>query len=108
MQSSTTVKSCNFSASRKTFKKLLSYCRENASQIHALLFYKVDRAARNLLDYVELERLESDFGIEVIYVSQPTENSPAGRMQRRILASHTLESLAKELQNEGREYTPKR
>ena len=25
-------------------------------------FYKVDRAARNLFDYVELERLESEYG----------------------------------------------
>ena len=52
-----------------------------------MLFYKVDRAARNLFDYVELERLESDFGLEFISVSQPTESTPAGRMQRRILAS---------------------
>lgn len=52
-----------------------------------LLFYKVDRAARNLFDYVELERLESDYGIPFISVSQPTEHTPAGRMQRRMLAS---------------------
>ena len=52
-----------------------------------LLFYKVDRAARNLFDYVELERLESECGVQFISVSQPTENTPAGRMQRRMLAS---------------------
>ncbi len=49
--------------------------------------YKIDRAARNLYDYVELERLESDHQIQLIAVSQPTENTPAGRMQRRMLAS---------------------
>ena len=47
----------------------------------------MDRAARNLFDYVELERLESDYGIAFISVSQPTEHTPAGRMQRRMLAS---------------------
>ena len=47
----------------------------------------MDRAARNLFDYVELERLESDYGVPFISVSQPTENTPAGRMQRRMLAN---------------------
>lgn len=72
---------------RKTFKEMLAHTRKNATILDGLLFYKVDRAARNLFDYVELERLEADCGVETIYVSQLTENSPAGRMQRRILAN---------------------
>jgi len=72
---------------RKVFKELLAYAKEHAHELTGLLFYKVDRAARNLFDYVELERLESEHGLEFISVSQPTENTPAGRMQRRMLAS---------------------
>lgn len=72
---------------RKIFKELLEYAKKNAHRLDGLLFYKVDRAARNLFDYVELERLESEYGIQFISVSQPTENTPAGRMQRRMLAS---------------------
>ncbi len=72
---------------RKTFKELLAYAKANSHRLDGLLFYKVDRAARNLFDYVELERLESESGIQFISVSQPTENTPAGRMQRRMLAS---------------------
>ena len=72
---------------RKTFRSLLEYAKKNASKLDGLLFYKVDRAARNLFDYVELERLESEYGLQFISVSQPTENTPAGRMQRRMLAS---------------------
>ena len=72
---------------RQTFKELLSYARRHADELAGVLFFKVDRAARNLFDYVELERLEADFGLDVIYVSQPTENSPAGRMMRRTLAN---------------------
>ena len=72
---------------RKTFKELIAYAKANAEKLDALLFYKVDRAARNLFDYVELERLESDYGLPFISVSQPTENSPAGRMMRRTLAN---------------------
>ena len=72
---------------RTTFKELLAYAKANSHRLDGLLFYKVDRAARNLFDYVERERLESDSGIQFISVSQPTENTPAGRMQRRVLAS---------------------
>lgn len=72
---------------RRTFRELLTYAKKNADELDGLLFYKVDRAARNLFDYVELERLESEHGLEFISVSQPTENTPAGRMQRRMLAS---------------------
>ncbi len=72
---------------RRAFKELLAYAKKHADELTGLLFYKVDRAARNLFDYVELERLESELGLEFISVSQPTENTPAGRMQRRMLAS---------------------
>ncbi|QGJ68646.1 Resolvase [Planctomycetales bacterium 10988] len=72
---------------RGTFKELMAFAKKNAHKLDGLLFYKVDRAARNLFDYVELERLESEFGVQFISVAQPTENTPAGRMQRRMLAS---------------------
>lgn len=72
---------------RRVFRELLDYARANADRLAGVLFYKVDRAARNLFDYVELERLEADYDLKVIYVSQPTENTPAGRMMRRTLAN---------------------
>jgi site-specific DNA recombinase len=72
---------------RKTFRELIAYAKKNAAFLDGLLFYKVDRAARNLFDYVELERLESEYDLPFISVSQPTENTPAGRMMRRTLAN---------------------
>lgn len=72
---------------RKTFKELIAFAKKNAKDLDGLLFYKVDRAARNLFDYVELERLESDYDLKFISVSQPTDNNPAGRMMRRTLAN---------------------
>ncbi|MCG8615354.1 MAG: recombinase family protein, partial [Desulfobacterales bacterium] len=74
-------------AERTTFKELLAYVRKNAHRLDGVLFFKVDRAARNLFDYVEVERLEAEHGVPAIYVSQPTENTPAGRMMRRTLAN---------------------
>ena len=72
---------------RKAFRELIAYAKKNAGFLDGLLFYKVDRAARNLFDYVELERLESEYDLPYISVSQPTENTPAGRMMRRTLAN---------------------
>ena len=72
---------------RTTFKELLAYAKKNAHLLDGLIFFKVDRAARNLFDYVELERLEADFDLRVHYITQPTENTPAGRMMRRTLAN---------------------
>ena len=72
---------------RKAFRELIAYAKKHFATLDGLLFYKVDRAARNLVDYVELERLESDYGLSFISVSQPTENTPAGRMMRRSLAN---------------------
>lgn len=72
---------------RKTFREMIAYAKKHARDLDGLLFYKIDRAARNLFDYVELERIESDFGLGFYSVSQPTENTPAGRMMRRTLAN---------------------
>ena len=53
---------------RRAFKELLSYAKKKAQRLSGVLFFKVDRAARNLFDYVELERLEADYGLDVIYI----------------------------------------
>ena len=71
---------------RKTFREMIAYAKTNAAVLDGMLFYKIDRASRNLFDYVELERLESEHGVAFISVSQPTESTPAGRMMRRTLA----------------------
>lgn len=72
---------------RKTFRELIAYAKKNAAFLDGLCFYKMDRASRNLFDYVELERLESEYNLPFILVSQPTENTPAGRIMCRTLAN---------------------
>ena len=72
---------------RTTFKELLAYAKRHADDIDAILFYKVDRAARNPLDFADLERLEQTHGVPFIAISQQTENTAAGRLNRRVLAS---------------------
>ncbi|WDI43703.1 recombinase family protein [Bremerella sp. P1] len=72
---------------RKVFGELLAYAKKHADLIDAVLFYKVDRAARNLKDFIALEELESDYDISFISVTQATDNTPSGRMMRRTLAN---------------------
>lgn len=75
------------SEERKTFKELLVFVRAHARELSGILFYKVDRAVRNILDLADLERIEAEYGVPFIAVTQPTENTPAGRFQRRMLAT---------------------
>lgn len=72
---------------RKTFRELIAYAKKHCFELDGLLVYKVDRAARNLFDFVEIERLESEYDVPFLCVSQPTESNPAGRMMRRTLAN---------------------
>lgn len=71
---------------RAVFREMLSYAKKHLTQIDGIMVYKLDRAARNLKDYVSLEDLEEQ-GLDLIVVTQPTENTPAGRMMRRTLAT---------------------
>jgi site-specific DNA recombinase len=75
------------SEERKTFKEMIAFAKEHAHKLDGILFYKLDRGVRNLFDYVELERLESEYDLPFISISQPTEGTPAGRMMRRTLAN---------------------
>ena len=72
---------------RQVFQEMLSYARTNASTIDALLVMKIDRAARNMRDWMALEALEDEYGVKLVSVTQQTENTPAGKMMRRTFAT---------------------
>jgi DNA invertase Pin-like site-specific DNA recombinase len=72
---------------RKIFREILAYAKRHHRRIDGILFYKVDRALRNMRDLVDLEELESKYGVDFISITQPTENTPSGRMMRRQLAT---------------------
>jgi len=75
------------SQERKTFRELIRFVKKRSLELDGLLVYKLDRAARNLFDFVEIERLESEYGVPFVCITQPTESNPAGRMMRRTLAN---------------------
>jgi DNA invertase Pin-like site-specific DNA recombinase len=72
---------------RKIFREAIDYAKRHAHEYAGMLFYKIDRAARNLKDLVLLEEIEKDYGLPFISVTQPVDNTPTGRMVRRTLAT---------------------
>lgn len=72
---------------RKIFREAIDYAKKHAHQYAGMLFYKIDRAARNMKDLVLLEEIESQFGLPFISVTQPVDDTPTGRMIRRTLAT---------------------
>ena len=72
---------------RKIFREALDFAKRNAADYDGMLFYKIDRAARNIKDLVLLEEIEKDYNLPFISVTQPVENTPTGRMIRRTLAT---------------------
>jgi len=65
---------------------MLAYAKMHFAQINGVIVYKLDRAGRNLKDYLALEDLEEQ-GLKLVVVTHPTEYTPAGRMMRRTLAN---------------------
>ena len=72
---------------RKIFQEALDFARRNAADYDGMLFYKIDRAARNMKDLMLLEEIENEYGLPFISVTQQVENTPTGRMIRRTLAT---------------------
>ena len=65
----------------------MEYCRKNKDTIKAFLVYKFDRLARNTLDHQTIRALLITYGTQVISVTEPTDDSPAGRLLETMLAS---------------------
>ena len=75
------------SEARREFRAMIKYAKKNAAKYAGILFYKIDRAARNMKDFVDLEELESKYNLPFISITQPVQNTPTGRMVRRTLAT---------------------
>ncbi len=71
---------------RTTFREFTTYVKRSAKRLAGMLFVKVDRAARNLRDWADLEGLSEESGVPLFFPDQPSAETPAGRMQRRMSA----------------------
>ena len=71
---------------RQTFREFTTYVKRNHRRLAGMLFVKVDRAARNIRDWADLEQLSEEVSVPLFFPDQPTAETPAGRMQRRMSA----------------------
>lgn len=71
---------------RETFREFTAYVKKNSRVLSGMLFVKVDRAARNIQDWADLEALAEETHVPLLFPDQPTGETPAGRMQRRMSA----------------------
>lgn len=87
---------------RKTFQEFKTYVKRNAKRLSGMLFVKVDRAARNLHDWSDLEQLSEETGVPLYFPDQPSGDTASGRMQRRmsaIFASYQTEQQATDIRS---------
>ncbi len=75
------------SEKRKAFHEMLDYARNNKGRVDGLLFYKVDRAARNMKDWIDLVELRDKHGIEIVCITEPFDQTPAGKLNSNMLAA---------------------
>ncbi len=71
---------------RATFHEFTAYVKRHARSLSGMLFVKVDRAARSIQSWAELESLAEATHVPLFFPDQPTGETPAGRMQRRMSA----------------------
>lgn len=75
------------SGQRAVFNEMLDFVRHNARKLSGLLFVKIDRSARNMKDWVELEGIEERYDIPLVFVSQPSSREPRSAAYRNCSAA---------------------
>lgn len=72
---------------RTELEHLFNFCFEKTNNIHFVIFYKVDRWARDNFDYNNLKKRLKTRGIVLKSATEDLEDTPAGRFYENILAS---------------------
>lgn len=73
-------------ANRPELKRLIQYCKEN-KDVDIILVHKIDRLARNLIDYATIKAILKQKGIRLVSVSEPFDDNPIGHLLENIIAS---------------------
>ena len=73
-------------ANRPELKRLIKHCKEN-KDVNIVIVHKIDRLARNLIDYATIKAILKQKGIRLVSVSEPFEDNPIGNLLENIIAS---------------------
>ena len=72
---------------RTELKKLLTFIQLKHQKIDYLIVFKLDRLARNLLDYTSLVNLLSQYDIMLKSATETIGETPEGKLMQNIIAS---------------------
>lgn len=72
---------------RPEFRKLLDVCRRGRGKLHAVVVYSLTRFSRNSADHHAIAGLLRGLGISLRSVTEPIDDSPAGKLMEGILAA---------------------
>jgi site-specific DNA recombinase len=73
-------------ADRPELKRLIQHCKEEKS-VDIVLVHKIDRLARNLIDYATIKAILKQKGIRLVSVSEPFDDNSIGHLLENIIAS---------------------
>ena len=74
-------------ADRKELLRMLNYCRDNKGNVDNLIVWKVDRFARKAEDHLTLRAMLMKFGVKLLSVTEPIEDTNTGRLMETLLAA---------------------
>ncbi len=70
-------------ANRPELKRLIQHCKENKG-IDVVLVHKIDRLARNLIDFATIKAILKQKGIRLVSVSEPFDDNSIGHLLENI------------------------
>jgi len=73
-------------AERPQLKRLLQRCKEE-KDVDIVVVHKIDRLARNLVDYATIKAILKQRGVRLVSVSEPFDDNPIGHLLENIIAS---------------------
>jgi DNA invertase Pin-like site-specific DNA recombinase len=73
-------------ADRPELKRLLQHCQKHRD-VDVVLVHKIDRLARNLVDYATIKAVLKRRGIRLVSVAEHFDEGPVGQLMENIIAS---------------------
>lgn len=74
-------------ADRPGLIKLLQYCRENKGRVSHLFIWKIDRLARNIVDYYAIKLQLMTYGVSIAVATEAVSDEPSGKIMEAVLAA---------------------
>jgi site-specific DNA recombinase len=75
-------------ADRTEFQRMLAFCREQRKTVEVVVVYNLSRFARNQTDHHAIRALLGRYGVTVRSVTEPINETPAGRLIEGIFAGY--------------------